>query len=55
MSARLSLRALYALAYLEGLQQRPTIAPTDPTTRIRLDGAARPPVVPLRPTGGDRG
>lgn len=49
------LRALMALAYLDGLQQRPEIAPTGPLTRIRLDDTGRAPVVPLRPAGGDRG
>lgn len=49
------LRALYALAFLEGLQNRPEIAPTDPATRVRLDDTGRAPVVPLRPAGGDRG
>jgi hypothetical protein len=49
------LRDLYAAAWLEGMQQRPQIAPTDPATRIRLDDTGRPPTVPLRPTGGHRG
>jgi len=49
------LRGLLALAYLDGLQRRPTIAPTDPLTRVRLDDTDRAPVVPLRPNGGDRG
>ena len=49
------LRDLYALAYLEGLQRRPRIAPADPLTRVRLDDTGRAPVVPLRPNGGDRG
>jgi hypothetical protein len=48
------LRALYALAYLEGLERRPQIAPTDPATRVRLDDTGRAPIVPLRPAGGAR-
>jgi hypothetical protein len=38
----MTLRALYALAYLDGLQRRPQIAPTDPQTRIRLDDTGGP-------------
>lgn len=52
MSARLSLRDLYAAAYLEGLRERPTIAATDPATIVRVDDTGRPPLVPLRPTRG---
>jgi hypothetical protein len=48
MTARPSLRDLYALAYIQGLADRPTIAPTDPATRVRLDDTGRAPVVPLR-------
>lgn len=48
------LRALLALAYIDGLAKRPQIVPTDPATVIRLDDTGRAPVVPLRPTGGDR-
>lgn len=41
-------------AWLEGLNARPDIAPTDPLTRVRLDDTGRAPVVPLRPNRGDR-
>lgn len=46
------LRALLALAYLEALNDRPHIAPTDPLTRIRLDDTGRAPIVPLRRNRG---
>lgn len=48
------LREALAAAWLAGLTERPQIAPTDPATRIRLDDTGRAPVIPLRPTGGDR-
>jgi hypothetical protein len=44
----LTLRDLYALAYLDGLQHRPQITPSDPATTVRLDDADRPPLVALR-------
>lgn len=49
-----TLRDLYALAWLEQLEAR-TPMPTGPATRLRLDDTGRAPIVPLRPTGGDRG
>jgi hypothetical protein len=53
VSARLSLGDLLALAYIEGLQQRPRIAPSSPELRVRLDAAGRAPIVPLRRSRGD--
>lgn len=55
MSTAPLLRELLAAAYLEGLERRPQIVPTDPLTRVRLDDTGRAPNVPLRPAGGDRG
>lgn len=55
MTAHLTLRDLYALAYLDGLRDRPQVAPTDPATVVRLDDTGRAPIVPLRPRGGARG
>lgn len=49
------LRSLLALAYLDGINRRPQIAPTDPLTVIRLDDTGRAPVVALRPAGGGCG
>jgi hypothetical protein len=48
VSRHLSLRDLYALAYLEGLQDRPDITPTDPATTIPADDTGRAALVRLR-------
>lgn len=57
MSADLS--RLLLLAYLDKLEQRtplPALRPaTLPARAPRLDDTGRPPYVPLRPAGGDRG
>lgn len=50
------LREALALAYLDGLQRKAAEAAQERAGRtIRLDTPGRAPVVPLRPTGGDRG
>jgi hypothetical protein len=48
MNADPRLRDLFAAAYLQGLQDRPRIAPASPAATVRLDTAGRAPVVPLR-------
>jgi hypothetical protein len=46
-----SVRELLALAYLERLREGQQPLPR----RVRLDDTGRAPVVPLTPTGADRG
>jgi hypothetical protein len=54
--AHMSLRDLYALAYIEGLDRKAAERHvTGRTHTVRLDDTGRPPYVPLRPNGGDRG
>jgi hypothetical protein len=42
-----TLRELYALAWLDGLERRTPQPPSGPQTRLRLDDTGRPPYVPL--------
>jgi hypothetical protein len=55
-----TLEALYLAAWVEGLRCRnpepPAVRPVElPPRRVPLDDTGRPPVVPLRSAGGDRG
>lgn len=55
----MSVERLWLAAWLEGLRQitpAPAVRLVElPPKRIPLDDTHRPPTVPLRPTGGDRG
>jgi len=44
----------YLAAWIEGLERHPLSVAVRPAGRVPLDDTGRAPVVPLRPTGGDR-
>lgn len=53
MTLHLSLRDLFAAAYLEGLEAKARLHPLSaPVPVIPLDDTGRAPVVPLRPDRG---
>lgn len=50
------LREYFTAAWLAGLEDKARQeAERRPAQSVRLDGTDRAPLVPLRPTGGDRG